>query len=198
MIGVPLLPFYFIRHGETDWNRLNKIMGQQDIRLNERGISQAHDAKNFLKNIEFGKIWSSPLQRARQTAEIINETFNYSIDYNRYLKERGWGAGEGKSHEHFFPDMKPTFKVKESEEGKIPEGAETYSAFEARVILAFQEILIPNHKPPLVVGHGGTFGVLSNLLAGTTLVAENCALYFFRPPEHSTHSWFVVNLNGGG
>ena len=95
----------------------------------------------FLKNIEFGKIWSSPLQRARQTAEIINEAFSYSIDYNSYLKERGWGTGEGKSHQHFFPDMKPTFKAKENEEGKIPEGAETYSAFEERVILAFQEIL---------------------------------------------------------
>jgi broad specificity phosphatase PhoE len=191
-----LYPFYFIRHGETDWNKVNRIMGQTDIPLNEKGIQQSHDLKNHLKQFKFGRIWSSSLQRARQTSCIINEAFHYPIYYTDHLKERGWGIGEGGSHEHFLPDMKLKFDVKDkSEEDQIPEGAEPYKAFEERVILAFREILIPDPHPPLVVSHGGIFRILTNLLGNTTFPAENCALYFFRPPERPTHPWSIVNLN---
>lgn len=194
-MNIPHLPFYFIRHGETDWNRLNKIMGQKDIPLNERGITQAHHATVLLKKIKFGKIWSSPLQRARQTAEIINKSFSYPIDYHDKLMERHWGVNEEGPPEQFLPDLRPTFRIREDKDDKIPEGAEPYCEFEARVIEAFKEILIPNPIPPLVVGHGGVFRVLTNLLANSTFSVENCALYLFRPPEHPTHPWVVMSLS---
>lgn len=195
-MNIPLFPFYFMRHGETDWNVANRIMGQTDIPLNEKGAWQSHQSKALLKNFEFGQIWSSPLQRARQTADIINEGFNCPIHYNDYLKERGWGLGEGGSHMHFSPDMKTTFKTKEKEEGKrLPEGAETYATFKERVTLAFQEILVPDQKPPLVVSHGGIFWVLTKLLGNQTFPAGNCALYFFKPHEHPSHPWFIMNLD---
>lgn len=44
---IPHQPFYFMRHGEMDWNRSNLIMGQMDIPLNETGIRQAHNVKKF-------------------------------------------------------------------------------------------------------------------------------------------------------
>ena len=127
-------------------------MGQTDIPLNEKGIQQSHDLKNHLKRFKFGRVWSSSLQRASQTSQIINEAFHYPIYDTDLLKERGWGVGEGESHEHFLPDMRVKFDVKnESKEEKIPEGAESYKAFERRVILAFKKILVPSgvnfHKP---------------------------------------------------
>ncbi len=188
---IPHLPFYFIRHGETDWNRSNRIMGQTDIPLNETGIIQAHEAKELLRKMAFGRIWSSPLQRARQTAEIVKENSFYPIDYKEYLKERGWGQGEGQFHEALLD-----FRGKELNEANLPEGAEPYKAFEKRVIRAFTEILTESaEQPPLVVGHGGIFWILTKLLANSSLPAENCTLYFFRPPEHPSHPWFIRLLS---
>ena len=46
--SLPLNPFYFIRHGETEWNRRNIVMGSQDIPLNELGLQQAHEASQVL------------------------------------------------------------------------------------------------------------------------------------------------------
>lgn len=194
-MSIPSYPFYYLRHGETDWNSENRIMGQQDIPLNKRGIEQSHQLKSHIKSFEFEKIWSSPLKRASQTAEIINETFHYPIEYLTLLKERKWGVGEGKSHQDFMPDMKPKLTGRDSIEGDIPEGAEPYGAFELRVIKAFQTILVSSRKPPLIVGHGGVYRVLTKLLAAASLPANNCSLYFFKPPTYTNCPWFVVNLS---
>jgi len=129
-MSIPHHPFYFMRHGETDWNRSNRIMGQTDIPLNEKGIRQAHDAKEILMTMEFANIYSSPLQRARQTAEILKEEFGHPIDYIDHLKERGWGKGEGQLSD---------FKGIEITTTNIPEGAEHYNELEARVILALKK-----------------------------------------------------------
>lgn len=169
-------------------------MGQMDIPLNETGIKQSNQIKRHIETLEIDRIWSSPLQRARQTAEIISDNGKYQINYNECLSERGWGADEGESHKHFLPDMKPLYRGKEGANDKLPEGAETYSAFEARIILGFQEILVPSAKPPLIVGHGGVFCVLTILLAEVTLPADNCAFYFFKPPIHADHSWSIINM----
>jgi broad specificity phosphatase PhoE len=90
--------------------------------------------------------------------------------------------------------MKADIRIKNDIESNLPEGAETYKAFETRVINAFRSILVPSQKPPLIVGHGGVFLVLTRLLSQTTLSAENCALYYFRPPEQSDHPWSIINL----
>jgi broad specificity phosphatase PhoE len=67
------IPFIFIRHGETDWNRTNRTMGQTDIPLNSLGIQQAREATQYLENLGVERIIHSPLSRAAQTATIINE-----------------------------------------------------------------------------------------------------------------------------
>ena len=66
--ALPLKPFYFIRHGETEWNRRNIIMGSHDIPLNELGLQQAHEASRALENESFDIIVSSTKKRAQQTA----------------------------------------------------------------------------------------------------------------------------------
>jgi len=183
-----------MRHGETDWNVTNRIMGHTDISLNQNGLNQAHEAIPIIKTIEFEKIWSSPLLRARQTAQIIGESFGLEIEYADFLKERGWGVGEGESHERFLPDMTPMNKVTKIPSCDLPKGSETYDEFETRIVQAFKEILIPSRKAPLVVSHGGVFRVLTTLLADEMMSAKNCELYFFKPPETSRQTWVAVNL----
>src|SRR5438477_12626943 len=96
---LPFKPFYFLRHGETEWNKRNIIMGSQDVPLNEVGLQQAHEASSFLENESFDVIISSPRIRARQTAEIIAQKTNKRILMEEGLVEITWGAAEGMPHD---------------------------------------------------------------------------------------------------
>ena len=70
---LPNKSFYFIRHGETDWNKRHIIMGSIDIPLNDLGIAQSQRAALILKKEKFDAIISSPRIRALKTAQVIAE-----------------------------------------------------------------------------------------------------------------------------
>ena len=63
--------FYIVRHGVTEWNALKKVQGSADIPLAKEGILLAEKTGEALKEIPFDICFSSPLIRARQTAELI-------------------------------------------------------------------------------------------------------------------------------
>ena len=65
------MKIYLIRHGETDWNLEQRLQGAMDIPLNENGIELARETARGLRDVPFDVIYTSPLRRARQTAEII-------------------------------------------------------------------------------------------------------------------------------
>ncbi len=66
-------PFYFIRHGQTDWNTKGHIMGHIDIPLNETGRNQALQAKMHVEKLPITHIYYSPLARAAETAHLISQ-----------------------------------------------------------------------------------------------------------------------------
>lgn len=87
-----------IRHGQTDWNKAHLMQGSSDIPLNDVGRAQAHDAAAALKarGLEFDVIVSSPLSRAKETADIIGAAFGLTVDKTYPdLVERGYGEAEG-------------------------------------------------------------------------------------------------------
>ena len=88
------MKIYAIRHGETDWNKEKRIQGRTDIELNEIGIKQAESIKDLIKNEHFDLIISSPLKRAKKTAEIVSN--GVPIVYSDGLIERNFGLFEGK------------------------------------------------------------------------------------------------------
>ncbi|MBR2803395.1 histidine phosphatase family protein [Candidatus Saccharibacteria bacterium] len=88
------MKIYLVRHGETEWNRLHKRQGRTDIPLNETGIKQAEELHDKLKDFEFDVCYSSPLSRARQTAEIV-VSGRSEIIYDDRLMERSFGTLEG-------------------------------------------------------------------------------------------------------
>lgn len=186
MLTLPLKPFYFIRHGETDWNHRNIIMGQSDIPLNELGTKQAIEARKLFKNIEFDNIYTSPLKRAFQTAEILNQDAKYSIIIKEGLKERKWGEKEGCLHNN------PLSSLKDSE---LPKGAEKWDEFELRILTAIKEILEISSGTPLIAAHAGIFIVLVKHFNVSYLRANNCAAYFFSPQNLKDYSWNILNLS---
>lgn len=86
---------YLIRHGETDWNHARKMQGQMDIPLNENGIRLAEATAEGMKDIPLERIFSSPLSRAKKTAELIEHGRGIPVELNDNLKEIAFGLGEG-------------------------------------------------------------------------------------------------------
>ena len=84
---------YIVRHGQTDWNLEGRYAGRIDISLNDKGIEQANIIKEELKDVKFDKVFSSPLIRAYETAQII---CNNKIIKDDRIIERCNGDLEGK------------------------------------------------------------------------------------------------------
>ena len=71
---------YVIRHGQTDLNKERKMQGRMGLPLNEYGIEQAQRLRDELKDINFDFVFSSPQERAVQTAEIVTGGHKATID----------------------------------------------------------------------------------------------------------------------
>ena len=84
---------YLVRHGQTDWNLEGRYQGRIDIELNSKGREQASEIKEKLKEVKFDKVFSSPLKRALETAQIITDD---DIEIDERLIERCNGELEGK------------------------------------------------------------------------------------------------------
>lgn len=97
---------YIIRHGKTELNKANVFQGRSNYPLNDEGKKQAEEAAEMLKGIEFSYVFSSPLVRAVQTAEIIVPNGNIKIDER--LIEMDYGQYEGATLQN-MPDELRTF-----------------------------------------------------------------------------------------
>ena len=89
------MDIYLIRHGETDYNKTRRLQGVTDIPLNAKGIELAEKTAEGLKDIFFDKIYTSPLIRARKTAEIIRGDRDIPVIPTDGLIEISFGDYEG-------------------------------------------------------------------------------------------------------
>jgi probable phosphoglycerate mutase len=92
---IPQRSFYFLRHGQTDWNVAGRFQGHTDIPLNETGVAQAHDAAERLARCRIDVVVASQLIRARKTAEIVAERIGKPLQFDDELMERHFGRFEG-------------------------------------------------------------------------------------------------------
>ena len=90
----PLPSIYLIRHGQTAWSLSHQHTGRTDIPLTERGERDARGLSAKLQSVDFVKVWSSPLSRARRTAELAG--FVDRLDTDDDLMEWDYGAYEGR------------------------------------------------------------------------------------------------------
>jgi probable phosphoglycerate mutase len=176
-------PFYFIRHGQTDWNIKGLKTGQQDIPLNDEGINQAHDAAKYLQGLGIENIIASPLKRAIQTADVINGYLKLPLFYEDGLKEFSSGVYEGQKVEDSFTKEKWIA-------GFIPEGGESFVDFKNRVAGSVNHI-IENYNNPLIVAHSGVFWVLKKILNEDVSYPDNCIAYYFQPSNESGERWII-------
>lgn len=86
---------YVIRHGETDWNACYRLQGRTDIELNERGRQAARATAAGMRDIPIDLVITSPLRRARETAELVLEGRLVPVREDRRIQEIGFGVYEG-------------------------------------------------------------------------------------------------------
>ncbi len=179
------VPFYFLRHGETDWNRRSIIQGQTDTPLNDTGLSQAKYIAAHVAVLPLTTICSSSLSRAQATAAIVNQSRGLPVISLPELMECHLGEIQGQP-------SNGAWRGEWIAGGPMP-GGETYAAFCARVVRGFAAALL-HPGPVLIVGHGGNFWGLEThgLIAPGTRV-PNCALFRFDPPSDSPF-WTVTLL----
>jgi broad specificity phosphatase PhoE len=92
------LKLILVRHGETSWNKERRVQGSDsDIELNDTGLEQARKVASFLKNEPIDIIFSSPMQRARDTAKAIASYHQVPVEFDQGLKELNVGELEGMS-----------------------------------------------------------------------------------------------------
>src|SRR5262245_55843343 len=87
--------FWFLRHGQTDWNRAGKCQGRRDVPLSMQGEAEAHAAGPHLKGLGINAICTSPLQRARNTAQIVGRALGLPVVDVPGLEEMDVGPYEG-------------------------------------------------------------------------------------------------------
>lgn len=178
--------FYFLRHGETDWNLVRRGMGQKDIPLNERGQSQAVHAGLLLKNESIDLICHSPLARARRTAEIVAEMIGAPLSEIPELIECAWGEKEGEIRGKWTENWI---------QGAEISGAESYESFLRRAVGGINKAIAFPGKV-LIVSHGGVFWSVQKFAQlGDRFDLPNCVPVFLRAPAAVDSPWGMVSLD---
>ena len=118
---------YIIRHGQTDMNVLHRMQGRTDTRLNEKGRQQAREAAKFLKKkgIVPDRVIVSPLDRARETAEIVSGRPRDLQEPDDRIIEMCFGEAEGKPNEELAQGFYESF-FRTVVDYEPPDGAESY------------------------------------------------------------------------
>lgn len=88
-----------VRHGETQWNRENRVLGHTEIELNEEGRKQAESVALALREEKVAAIYCSPLKRARETAEAIARFHQVGVEVDGAFKEMDAGELDGLTYE---------------------------------------------------------------------------------------------------
>lgn len=186
--------FYFLRHGETDWNRRGIMQGFTDIPLNETGRAQARAAVDLFAGLPIDRIVASPLMRAHETAKIVNEKLQKPITLCEGLRERHFGAFEGKAAaeiEKLKEELGLQGLPPEENGYPCPPGAESYEIFKARIVESLNTALHGHAENVLFVCHGGIYRVLRRSLLGDLANSGNVEPFLF---EKGADGWAVRAL----
>jgi broad specificity phosphatase PhoE len=156
------------RHGETDWNREGRFQGHADPPLNDTGRAQAARLAVELADVELAAVYSSPLRRALETAEVVAAAHDLTPIPLDALREVDVGSWQGLTRpeiETRFPDQFARWL--DYEQGWAD--GETYEEMSQRVVAALLELAVEHGgKQILAVTHGGPIRAAFAFANGTS------------------------------
>lgn len=158
------MKIYFVRHGQTVSNKKGTVTGHIDSPLSDEGVEQTKKTALEISS-NFSYIYCSDLLRCKQTAEILNQKLNLSIQYDARLRERDFGSLSGKK----FSEIDSTGKVKERDKNQLynyrPYGGESVEDVKKRLFNFINDLSRKKTQGKiLVVTHGGIIRLLHNIL----------------------------------
>ncbi len=160
-----------LRHGQTDWNVEGRWQGHSDTPLNSTGLDQARQAAEELKSTAFESLYSSDLQRARETAQAVAHFHNLPVKIDARLRELNLGDWEGK----LLMDVPQLYPAAWAERQahpleSRPPGGESVPELAQRVQQAIDAICMENSRGPvLIVSHGLALATVLCLVQGHPL-----------------------------
>jgi len=149
---------YFVRHGETIENTQGILIGTQPGKLTSKGKVQAYALAEYFRPRCINCIYSSPLQRAQDTAAIISEKMSKEVRVMESLQERDLGNLNGVSRKEFrllWDNQKDQLHFR-------PSGGESYLDILDRVRQTLSILKQENHHKIMVVSHGRFLKLLIN------------------------------------
>jgi len=162
-----VLRIYVARHGQTDSNVAHRLQGGTDVPLNETGRRQAAELAARLAGVPLDRIYSSALQRSRQTAEALKG--RAPLEALAGLNEQSLGAFEGLYLDGRDPQREAEFERRRADPDDRLDGGESANQHFARVKAAVQTIRDRHPRGSvLIVGHGGTNVKVLRALLGLT------------------------------
>ena len=157
-----------IRHGQTDWNIEKRMQGQLDINLNVEGVQQIHTLANQLKADQpLTRIFTSPLCRAKYSAQILGEILNVQVEVVDELKELNFGVWQGMTYEEIQRKHPEEWTTWHQRGGLtlIPMAEQISSGIER--VTASIDSLAEKYKDPIgIVTHGTIIEIYLNYLQG--------------------------------
>jgi broad specificity phosphatase PhoE len=156
------------RHGETDWNREDRFQGHADPPLNEAGRQQAAELARSLAGEHLAAVYSSPLRRALETADILSRPHELHPVALEALREVDVGSWQGRTRAELEEQVPDQFRRWLGYEQGWEDG-ETYEEMGSRVVTALLE-LAERHAGEriLVVTHGGPIRATAAFAQGIT------------------------------
>ena len=185
---MPETHFGLLRHGQTDWNINFLLQGVTDIPMNQTGIDQVRLGASAIRKQDWDLVLTSPLGRARQTAEILLEEVGFdSMIEEQLLIERSFGEAEGLSHDQW--------REKYSNLDEIP-GGESRTELAARSQLLLDTVANQYAgKRVLAVSHGALIRTLIAIASQNQLPRDgerlcNASLNIV---GHEMENWRVID-----
>jgi broad specificity phosphatase PhoE len=198
--SMPVL--YYVRHGETDFNRQGRLQGRRDTVLNAHGRRQAAECGALLRDLfardhrqaQGFKYISSPLTRARETMEILRATLdleahNYEVDAR--LLEIAYGEWEGLTLQEIETQNASVLSARERDKWDfVPPGGESYRELADRISNWYSSLTTDT----VVAAHGGGVRALMAILnvlpeeEATRAQIEQGVIYVFADGEMSRYA----------
>ena len=162
---------HLIRHGETTSNAEGRVQGHLDEPLNDRGLREAALLAERVAEMPIAALYSSTLQRALRTAQIVSQRIEVDLQEREFLMERDVGALSGLTRDDIakqYPEWRKQRLVPNAE--RVVPGYENDSAFYERVIPNILALIADHpHQEVAVVTHGGVIGAFCRHVIGVTV-----------------------------
>ncbi|MBT8493716.1 MAG: histidine phosphatase family protein [Deltaproteobacteria bacterium] len=159
---------FLIRHGVTPWHDEGKVLGQRDMPLSERGLSQSQAAANSLGSVQISDVVSSPLQRSIQAAEIIGKANGIEVARDPRLTDFRVGKWSGMPYQEIATSPEYLRFIDNPLSERIP-GGESLAEIRDRSVAAVEQALVdsPTGDAIVIVTHAGIIRVILSHYLGS-------------------------------